>query len=233
MSGVSHEYVNSNFLRKGQAIDMSGQRIVNLGSPQGPMDAVRKKYVNEKFFNKGNPIDMNQKAIKNVLAPVDEGDAAMKGYVDSKSAGGSDLDMWGHLVKNVRSPEEDHDLVNRAYMYFVANSKLSLEGGEMTGDINLNGHSVRHTNPAPIHRDEVVPKQWIENNFLNRYSPASTMARDLNMDGRHVSYLREPEQNHHAATKGYADTKLSLLDGDMRGGIGMAGFHIWASLSRK
>jgi len=49
VSGVSHEYVNSNFLRKGQAIDMSGQRIVNLGSPQGPMDAVRKKYVNENF----------------------------------------------------------------------------------------------------------------------------------------------------------------------------------------
>ena len=64
MSGVSHEYVNSNFLRKGQAIDMSGQSIVNLGSPQGPMDAVSKKYVNEKFFKRGDPIDMNQKEIK-------------------------------------------------------------------------------------------------------------------------------------------------------------------------
>jgi len=64
VSGVSHEYVNSNFLRKGQAIDMSGQSIVNLGSPQGPMDAVRKKYVNEKFFKRGDSIDMNQKAIK-------------------------------------------------------------------------------------------------------------------------------------------------------------------------
>jgi len=40
VSGVSHEYVNSNILRKGQAIDMSGQSIVNLGSPRGPMDAV-------------------------------------------------------------------------------------------------------------------------------------------------------------------------------------------------
>jgi len=126
------------------------------------MDAVRKKYVSEKFFKRGNQIDMGQKAIKNVLPPTEEGDAANKSYVDSKSAGGSDLDMGGHLVKNVRWPEEDHDLVNRAYVYFVSNSKLSLEGGEMTGDINLNGHSVRHTNPAPIHGDEVVPKRWIE-----------------------------------------------------------------------
>jgi len=52
------------------------------------------------------------------------------------------------------------------------------------------------------------------------------MERDLNMDGRHVSYLKEPEQSHHAVTKGYADTKLSLLGGDMQGEIGMGGNRI-------
>ena len=93
VSGVSHEYVNNNFLRKGQAIDMSRQSIVNRGSPRIPMDAVGKKYVNEKFFKSGNPIDMDQKAIKNILPPPEEGDAATKGYVDSKGAGGSDLDI--------------------------------------------------------------------------------------------------------------------------------------------
>jgi len=72
----------------------------------------------------------------------------------------------------------------------------------------------------------VVPKQWIEENFLNRYSPVPTMARDLNMDGNHVSSLIAPEQNHHAVTKEYADTKLSLLGGDMQGVIGMGGNKI-------
>jgi len=52
------------------------------------------------------------------------------------------------------------------------------------------------------------------------------MAKDLNMDGNHISYLGAPEQNHHAATKGYADTKLSLLGGSMQGGIGIAGNRI-------
>jgi len=52
------------------------------------------------------------------------------------------------------------------------------------------------------------------------------MAKDLNMDGNHVSYLRAPEQNHHAVKKGYADTKLSLWCGDMQGGIGMGGNRI-------
>jgi len=47
VSGVSLEYVNSKFLRKGQAIDMSGQSIANLGMAQGPKDAMRRKYLNE------------------------------------------------------------------------------------------------------------------------------------------------------------------------------------------
>jgi len=43
VSEVSHEYVNSNFLRKGQAIDMYGQSIVNLCKSRGSKDAVRMK----------------------------------------------------------------------------------------------------------------------------------------------------------------------------------------------
>ena len=96
---------------------------------------MRRKYVNERFFEKGDPIDMNQKTIKNVLSPTEEGDAATKGYADSKSAGESDLNMNGNLIKNVRWPEEDHDSVNRAYVYFVANAKLSLEGALWKGKL--------------------------------------------------------------------------------------------------
>jgi len=96
----------------------------------------------------------------------------------------------------------------------------------MQGQIDMGEHRIRNINPNPQNEDELVPKQWIEENFLNRYNPASTMERDLNMDGRHVSYLKEPEQSHHAVTKEYADTKLSLLGGDMQGEIGMGGNRI-------
>jgi len=129
-------------------------------------------------------------------------------------------------VKNVRWPEEDHELVNRACVYFVAGKRSPIKGGTMHGDIGMGEHRIRNINSNPQNEDEVVPKQWNEDNFLNRKSPASNMARDLNMDGNHVSYLRAPEQNPHAAKKAYADTKLSLLGGDMRGGIGMGGNKI-------
>jgi len=54
-------------------------------------------------------------------------------------------------------------------------------------------HRIRNKNPNSQNENELVPKQWIEENFLNRYSPASTMARDLNMDTHHISYLGAPE----------------------------------------
>jgi len=52
------------------------------------------------------------------------------------------------------------------------------------------------------------------------------MARDLNMDGYVMSYVKSPEQNHHAATKGYADMKLSHSGGDMQDDVGMVGNRI-------
>jgi len=106
---------------------------------------------------------MNQKAIKNVLTPVDGGDAATKGCVDSKSVGESDLNMNGNLIKNVRWPEEDHDSVNRAYVYFVAGKTLNrkvlneisvnnllesqkylrLDGqNQMVSDLQMNDHKI-------------------------------------------------------------------------------------------
>ena len=97
----------------------------------------------------------------------------------------------------------------------------------------MDQHSISNINPNPQNEDEVVSKQWIEEIFLNRNSAASTVSRDFNMDGNHVLYLKAPEQNHHAVTKEYADTKLSLSVEVCREGLGWLeiGFHIWVSLS--
>jgi len=165
-SGVSLRYININFLRKGQIIDMNGKTIPNLVSGQTPTDSVGKKCINQRFFKRGDPVDMQNNPIKNVLAPVDEGDATTKAYVDSKSVGETELDMGGHLVKNVRWPEEHHDLVNRAYVHFAAGKRLPIEGGAMQGQIDIGEHSIRNINPNPQNEDELVPKRWIEEFFL-------------------------------------------------------------------
>jgi len=52
ISAVSLGYVNNNFLRRVQAIDMNKKNSFNLGSGRGPNSAVKKKYLNEKFLRK-------------------------------------------------------------------------------------------------------------------------------------------------------------------------------------
>jgi len=135
VGGVSHEYLNINFLQKGQAIDMPGQNILNLGSSQGPVDAVRKKYVNERFFKRGDPIDINKKAIKNVLSPIDGGDVVNKSYVDSKMlvkvicsdvlesfVESESQALRVRVIKNFSSQCQSHDPVDRVR---VETQKLS------------------------------------------------------------------------------------------------------------
>jgi len=70
---------------------MAGQTTSNLGSAQGPMDAMRRKYINEKVFSKRRSDWYGEKSNKKVLSPVDEGDAANESYIYSKSVRGSDL----------------------------------------------------------------------------------------------------------------------------------------------
>ena len=85
---------------------------------------------------------------------------------------------------------------------------------------------MRNVNQNPIHEDEVVPKQWIEEHFLSRHGGASTVASDLNMDANQVIFLKEPEDRHHAATKGYADTKLLIFGGEMRNDLSLGNHKV-------
>jgi len=52
------------------------------------------------------------------------------------------------------------------------------------------------------------------------------MPGDLNMDVHQLLFLKDLTQSHNAATKGYVDSKLSLLGGDLQGGTGMGGNRI-------
>jgi len=63
----------------------------------------------------------------------------------------------------VRWPEEDHDLVNRAYVYFVAGKRLPIEGSTMQGQIDMDQHSTKNINSNPQ-----IMMMWFQNSGLKK-----------------------------------------------------------------
>ena len=87
--------INGNAPMKGnlKMTDNEGNiyKIIKLGTPTDPKDAVNKLYVDSNFLrldgSKGmlNDLNINNQAMKNLKDPVDKKDAANKEYVDTKA----------------------------------------------------------------------------------------------------------------------------------------------------
>ena len=96
--------------------DLSGNRIVNLGNPVDPQDAVPLSYL----------------TLSNVLA-------------GGNSVGTYNIDMSGNRINNLGLPLAGTDAVNKDYVDTVAGAYLPLAGGTMnvgnTG-INMNGGDI-------------------------------------------------------------------------------------------
>jgi phage baseplate assembly protein gpV len=93
--------------------DMSGNKIVNLGNPIDPQDAVPLSYLN----------------LSNVLA-------------GGNSAGTYQIDMSGNKIINLANPTDPLDAVNKQYVDTAAGAYLPLAGGTMSGTIDMSGNDI-------------------------------------------------------------------------------------------
>ena len=101
--GVKKEYIFKNFLSKlggimNGTLNMNLNRITNVQNPMENNDVVTKEYLDEKA-------NLNMDITKN--------------YIDGnflKSVVSTNLDMNKHSVKNLASPKENDDAVNKTYL---------------------------------------------------------------------------------------------------------------------
>lgn len=98
-------------------------------------------------------------------------------------------------ILNLLPPVEDGDGVNKTYCV----TQLSVFGGTMDGEIDMQNNRIKNVNINPNFPDEVVQKQWIEEHFSNKYGPP-TMTRNLNMDGNSILHLKQ-SKNKNSASK--------------------------------
>ena len=96
----------------------------------------------------------------------------------------------------VHDPTSNNQAANKNY----ADTKLSLTGGTMTGDLILPHHNY----PIPDNTNKVINYESQREIFLSRQE-SFPMEADINMNNNFIQNIATPTSSHQATNKGYCD----------------------------
>ena len=96
----------------------------------------------------------------------------------------------------VHDPTSNNQTANKSY----ADTKLSLTGGTMTGDLILPHHNY----PIPGNTNKVINYESQKEIFLSRQE-SFPMQADINMNNNFIQNIATPTSSHQVTNKGYCD----------------------------
>ena len=96
----------------------------------------------------------------------------------------------------VHNPTSNNQAANKSY----ADTKLSLTGGTMTGDLILPHHNY----PIPGNTNKVINYESQREIFLSRQESFPMLA-DINMNNNFIQNIATPTSSHQVTNKGYCD----------------------------
>ena len=96
----------------------------------------------------------------------------------------------------VHDPTSNNQAANKSYV----DTKLSLTGGTMTGDLILPPHNY----PIPGNTNKVINYESQREIFLSRQE-SFPMQADINMNNNFIQNIATPTSSHQATNKGYCD----------------------------
>ena len=96
----------------------------------------------------------------------------------------------------VHDPTSNNQAANKSY----ADTKLSLNGGTMTGDLILPHHNY----PIPGNTNKVINYESQREIFLSRQE-SFPMQADINMNNNFIQNIATPTSSHQVTNKGYCD----------------------------
>ena len=142
----------------------------------------------------------------------DQGIQGPKGVGFSLTSRG-DYNMLGKQIKGMAEGTSFTDAARKSQL----DTKLSLSGGIMTGNLDMNSKRIYNV-AQPNGDNQPATKIWSENKFLDKSS--GVMAGPLNMSNNKITYLAKPTDDKDGVNKKYIDDNyLKLSGGTMTGHI--------------
>ena len=148
----------------------------------------------------------------------DQGNQGLKGDQGPKGVGFSltsrgNYNMLGKQLKGMANGTSFTDAVTKQQL----DTKLSLSGGLMTGNLDMNSNRIYNV-AQPDGDNQPATKIWSENKFLDKSS--RVMAGPLNMSNNKITNLAKPTDDKDGVNKKYIDDNyLKLSGGTMTGHI--------------
>ena len=209
---INHLVTANGFEMFANIVNLSGVNHIPIKIFTDKLDvkttAVQKMVIDAPTFEVSTEIDMKNHKITNVANPNANSDAINKSYLESKTPQGvrdnySNFDCQQKVLFNNKINSTNADIVK---LKWVNDRFLKLSGGQLSGNLNLNGNTLYNL-PDPNGDKQPTPKKWIVDNYLNKST--GVMAGPLNMSNNKITHLATPTDNSDAVNKSYVDNNLS------------------------
>ena len=204
---------------------MSNKKLTNMAKGTASSDAVTKNQLDTAVGNKhGTDQNIDLKNTYNVInsnrltySEMGANGGTLVCYEDVREVFVSRkesmfptetyLDMGNQFIYNVKTPTRIDQGVNKSY----ADTKLSLSGGLMTGNLDMNSNRTYNV-AQPNGHNQPARKIWSENKFLDKSS--GVMAGALNMSNNKITNLAKPTDEEDGVNKKYLDDNYLKLSGE-------------------
>jgi hypothetical protein len=197
---VTRRYADDSYLKRDGSsavagvVDMSDNRLMNLGDPLGVQDAVNLRHLDRFLKVDGSlvmagALNMGRHVITNVGQPASAGDLVTKDYADNV-VGSTHLDMRSHKIVNLKESTARSDAVTKGFVESIFNN-----------DLNMHEHKISNVG-NPISAQDVVTVTFADAHYLKQGS-------ESDMKSQRITNLAEPTQPQDATTLNYLNSVLA------------------------
>ena len=182
-------------------LDLGGKRITNVGDPPLSPPEISIQILPPYLRQKTDAVNIRTmyRVLFLLKDSIDSEDRSFLKLDGTRSMTG-DLDMGDNSIQKVADPVNADDAATKNYVDNSSNTKLSLTGGTMTGDIIL----PKHNFPVPGNTNKVINYEASREIFLSR-KETFPMESDINMNNNFIQNIATPTSSHQVTNKGYCD----------------------------
>ena len=189
-----------------------------ITGPQGPPGSPGPAGAQGKEGPKGDQGIQGPKGDQGPTGPTGpKGDTSASGTGFNLTSDGN-YDMTNKKLTKVAKGTDTNDAVIKQQL----DTKLSLSGGLMTGNLDMNSKRIYNV-AQPNGDNQPATKIWSENKFLDKSS--GVMAGPLNMSNNRITNVGNPTSGKDGVSRDYSDGRYVKKSGDtMTGALSVPNF---------